>query len=238
MFLSSKLSLSLNGNMLKVLACCAMLFDHIGYAFIQEQSNGLYIWFCLIFGRIAFPVFAFLLAEGLYYTSNKKNYVLKMCLFAFISEIPFDMMSYGTIFELTHQNIYFSLALGLISCISVEKIEKWVSNRHVLMIFLEFFCIATFATIAHICRFDYGAYGVVAIYMCCIFRNKPSVAGFAESAVLLGLSVGELAASFSSCLLLFYNGERGKKNLKYIFYWFYPVHLLVIGFIRIFIANG
>ena len=100
------------------------------------------------------------------------------------------------------------------------------------MLLFECICVAIFAATAQLLHFDYGAYGITAIYLCYIFREFPLVAGIAESIVLASMGSGELAVIFSPLILMFYNGKRGKFNLKYPFYIFYPTHILILGITR------
>lgn len=228
----------LNGNMLKIIACLAMLLDHIGHTFIQNHNSSSYLWLSCVIGRLAFPIFVYLLAEGLYYTRDRKKYIGRMCLFALVSEFPYNLMMSGKMSDLTHQNVYFTLALGLIMCVFIEKIEEKTKDKELMMLFFECACVATFAAIAQLLHFDYGAFGIIAIYLCCKFREFPLVAGIAESIVLASMGTGELAVIFSPLILMFYNGKRGKLNLKYPFYIFYPAHILVLGIIRVLLIKG
>lgn len=228
----------LNGNMLKIIACFAMLLDHIGYTFIQNHNSSLYLWLSCVIGRLAFPIFIFLLAEGLYYTRDRKKYVGRMCLFALVSEIPYNLMMSGKLFGLTRQNVYFTLALGLIMCVFIEKIEENTKDKELIMLLFECVCVAIFAAIAQLLHFDYGAFGIIAIYLCYVFREFPLVAGITESIVLASMGSGELAVIFSPLILMFYNGKRGGLNLKYPFYIFYPAHILILGIIRVLLIKG
>lgn len=228
----------LNGNMLKIIACFAMLLDHIGYTFIQNHNSSLYLWLSCVIGRLAFPIFIFLLAEGLYYTRDRKKYVGRMYLFALVSEIPYNLMMSGKLFDLTRQNVYFTLALGLIMCVFIEKIEENTKDKELIMLLFECACVAIFAAIAQLLHFDYGAYGIIAIYLCYVFREFPLVAGITESVVLASMGSGELAVIFSPLILMFYNGKRGRLNLKYPFYIFYPAHILILGIIRVLLIKG
>ena len=163
----------LNGNMLKIIACFAMLLDHIGHTFIQNHNSSSYLWLSCVIGRLAFPIFVYLLAEGLYYTRDRKKYIGRMCLFALVSEFPYNLMMSGKMSDLTHQNVYFTLALGLIMCVFIGKIEEKTRDKELIMLFFECACVAIFAAIAQLLHFDYGAFGITAIYLCYIFREFP-----------------------------------------------------------------
>lgn len=130
------------------------------------------------------------------------------------------------------QNIWF-LLLNIFQ--KSDILETDIKKRRLLF---ECICVAIFAATAQLLHFDYGAYGITAIYLCYIFREFPLVAGIAESIVLASMGSGELAVIFSPLILMFYNGKRGKLNLKYPFYIFYPTHIFVLGIIRVLLIKG
>ncbi len=107
---------------LKILAIVTMLVDHTG-AILFPQFPVL-----RIIGRISFPIFAFLISEGLLHTSNVKKYLWRLFLFALISEVPFDLAFYGQLFHPQRQNIFFTLVLGLaaIAFLNVYRNRNWV----------------------------------------------------------------------------------------------------------------
>lgn len=199
-------------------------------------------------GRLAFPIFAFLLVEGYRHTSDIRKYFIRLFLFALISEIPFDLASTGQVFDLQKQNIFFTLATGLI-VLYLGKVAKWNQMGAIIGIVVSM-------VVAEALHFDYGIAGILLIVLIYYstkestvehaFRNASLVTGhypfswklrqnlgFAiVSAVLYFLFYGirQLYAVLAIVPISLYNGEYGRKNiiLKYIFYAFYPAHLLIL----------
>ena len=129
---------SFSGTALKTIACITMLVDHIGASCIEaglllpeletgEVSGGAWNQISLyqldrvlrFTGRLAFPIFCFLLVEGFVHTHDVKKYVRRLFLFALISEVPFDLAFFRTPFALDHQNVYWTLALGVLAMAGV-----------------------------------------------------------------------------------------------------------------------
>ena len=222
---------SLSGSTLKIIALIIMLIDHIGAVIVVRTMstpgfdhdfwNSLY-WPLRYIGRLAFPIFCFLLVEGFCHTSNVKKYFSGMVLFAIISEIPFDLALTGNLVDFRFQNVFWELAIGILAMIALRYIEK-NEFTYVLQIVLRLAVIAVFALGAEALQFDYGMYGIISIVALYVFRyNK-----------LLQLLVGavsfcwEQVAPLAFLLIALYNGKRGRK-IKYAFYIFYPAHLLLL----------
>jgi hypothetical protein len=234
---------SLSGSSLKWLAVITMLIDHIAAFLIEPYllNRGvnnislflandlpagsshyflyqLYVVFRLV-GRLSFPIFAFLLVEGFLHTRHLKRYITQLGLFALLSEIPFDLASEGVLLEFSHQNIFFTLFIGLL-CISLfdsfdEKNDsKWI----VLLLAL---------LISEIFKVDYSVIGLLSIFIFYYFHDHVLL-----RTVLNGLLfLINLTAIFALIPIQLYNGERGKQN-KIFFYLFYPGHLLLLFLIR------
>lgn len=202
-----------------------MLIDHIG-AYIFPDAY----WLRCI-GRLAFPIFAFFIAEGMRYTRSRKRYVLTLLVFAIISQIP-----YGFLREFYYLNILFTF---LIAIFAIFLIENYKKNETLYMIYLlllgSFLLFVEFLNIV-----DYGIFGVLLILVFYFVKDKKlSLSLGAACLVLLTLKMMLLAgftlrstvqflSILSLLLLYFYNGNKGKVNLKWLFYIFYPLHLLVI----------
>ena len=222
---------SFSGSTLKMIALVIMFIDHIGAVIVQRTMamegfnhdfwSSLY-WPIRYVGRLAFPIFCFLLVEGFVHTSNVKKYLKGMLLFALISEIPFNLGIAGTLFSLEYQNVFWELALGIMAMLSLEMIEKKKSNYWIQVV-LRIAVIIVFAGIAEVLNFDYGMYGIISIVALYAFREKR----------LMQLLIGavsfywEPVAPLAFLLIALYNGKRGR-NIKYAFYIFYPTHLLVL----------
>lgn len=203
----------LSSFVLKMMAIITMAIDHVGAVFFPQ-----YIILRII-GRLAFPIFCFLLVEGFYHTRDVHKYMLRLGIFAFVSEIPFDLAFFGTFIEFTHQNVFFTLFLGLLALYLLNT--KMLLVTKTVGVFLLMF-------LAELLHTDYGAIGILMILVFYSFREK-SIIKSASIGIINMLLVGgvQAYATFSIIPILLYNGRRGY-NLKYIFYAFYPVHLIII----------
>lgn len=205
----------MTGFQLKLLAMLAMTVDHIGAVFFPEIP--LLRWI----GRLAMPVLCFFIGEGLRHTRSPRRYLLRLTGFALLSELPFDLAFYGGI-EWGHQNVYFTLALGLLALWAIQSrgMEGWLLAL-------------TAALAAELLGCDYGMYGVLLILLLDRFHRARSeqLAG----AALLNLAFFGLQTQTLSLialpLLWLYNGKRGRDDRR-LFYLYYPAHLCVLGILR------
>lgn len=229
----------LTGSALKWIAILTMLIDHAGACLIEvfvmnaygtsplagrltgEQIMAWYDFdvYLRLIGRIAFPIFCFLLVEGAVHTRNMGKYMLRLALFAILSEVPFDLAFHNMLIFTGSQNVYLTLALGLAAVWILKgwKMEKWRLPVGLLL--------PAFA--ARLLQTDYGAVGVLVIVLMYLFREMPWIRAAACVFVLVTFHSLEWPAVFSFLLIALYNGERGRQP-KYFFYGFYPVHLLVL----------
>lgn len=207
----------LNSFSLKMIAIITMLIDHIGAVLFPGEMVFRYI------GRIAFPIFIFLMVEGFYHTGDVRKYEIRMVIFAFVSEIPFDLAFSGTVFDPENQNVFFTLAIGLIM---MDMLKRWEGT------YWKRACVLAGCVAAGIllCT-DYGGAGVLLIYFFYHFRESPA-AKFITTAVTAVACFGAIEAFclFAFIPILLYNGKRGP-SLKYVFYAFYPVHLTILSLI-------
>lgn len=212
----------LNSTHLKLIAILTMLLDHIGILFD--------ISFLRIIGRIAFPIFAFQIAEGYIYTSHVPKYMLKLFAFAIISEIPYDLFTYNALFDMKSQNVMFTLLFGLIViyCIDIIK-NKPTLKKFGFAVFGILFCFVFSIALLS----DYNLFGVLTVvtfYLCRNFR----FAWIAQTAcmALLSICIGgtQPFALLSLPFIWLYNGKKGSggKMLQYGTYSFYPVHQFVL----------
>lgn len=234
----------LSGNQLKLIAVLSMLTDHAGYALYNGIIEGtpepaaeypvLYgIYLSMrVLGRIAFPIFAYLLVEGFFHTGNRRKYILRMGIFAMISEIPFNLFLTGSLFFPQYQNVFFTFVIGLCMMSGMEAIRRRVFGE--LGLVLQLLLVVAASGLAWILCVDYQFYGIMLIAVFYWFYGR------AEWQCLLGflwqmnceamwISRGGLLVSF--LLLYLYNGERGKRKFGYAFYLFYPAHLLMLSWI-------
>lgn len=205
----------MTGFQLKLLAMLAMTADHIGAVFFPEIP--LLRWI----GRLAMPVLCFFIGEGLRHTRSPRRYLLRLTGFALLSELPFDLAFYGGI-EWGHQNVYFTLALGLLALWAVQSrgMEGWLLAL-------------TAALAAELLGCDYGMYGVLLILLLDRFHHARSEQ--LAAAALLNLAFFGLQTQTLSLialpLLWLYNGKRGRDDRR-LFYLYYPAHLCVLGILR------
>lgn len=204
---------------LKSIAMVTMLIDHIGFVFFPDQM------IFRIIGRIAFPLFAFLIVQGALHTSNWKKYAIRLLLFAIISEIPFDLATAGSFINFSSQNIFFTLVFGMLV---VEACIYFESQGKVMYGFGLAFLVGFICDVLHT---DYGMLGILLIYSFYICRYS-KMATTVMTIVLNFVGGGfQLFAGLAVVPIYFYNGTLGIKNkwLKYGFYAFYPVHLLILA---------
>lgn len=221
--MNEKSSGFLNNFTLKMIAILSMLIDHIGYIFLPGDS--LYAPSRAI-GRIAFPIFCFLIVEGFHHTRSHIDYLIRLSIFALISEIPFDLAFFGKLFDFQHQNVYFTLALGLGAIFCLEEMNT--HRRYAI----PFFLILATAFLIHC---DYGIGGVLLICMFYLTRETPWIR-LVLCALILYVFYGtpELYGLIAMVPITFYNGKRGP-HAQMLFYWFYPVHLLILHLIAVYL---
>lgn len=316
-----KKSNGITGSTLKIIAIIAMLLDHTAATiinrifivkgldridpnnlqvleeFFSENSTLMLTYgFMRLIGRLAFPIFCFLLIEGFVHTSNRMRYAIRLAIFALISEIPFDFAFYGSFYN-KHQNVFFTLLIGLLVmqcfCLIKEKAKnrKWLPIMAVAgaiaagftitysfinivrllftiitgeernnmlgpyiiislivgLIMLLIYYIMTkksslelssirFAdllvlivgmVIAQVLKTDYSGFGVLTIAVMYGFRKSHFKSMLAGCITLTIMAIFEAVAFLNLLFIRAYNGKRGL-NIKYVFYFFYPVHLLVL----------
>lgn len=243
----------LNGNTLKVIACICMFIDHIGAAIIlpafgagvqknifpYEQANFYYKMFRFI-GRSAFPIFAYLLVEGFYHTKNRLRYALSLFIFALISEYPYDLAFNKTEGDFMYSsNVMFSLFIGLLVIWAVDFFRKEFSMSDKKISRIAFYpastlVIAVGAYTAHVINCDYREFGIGIMLIFYFFHSFESVSFLASYFLLCGIN-NEFKSFPAFILLFFYNKKRGKDlgKLKYLFYIFYPAHLIALILIRL-----
>lgn len=227
-----KQGFSLTAFDIKIWACLFMLIDHIGFFFFPDL-----IIFRLI-GRLCFPLFAFMIANGFFFTHNRLQYLLRLAIFGTVIQIP-----YWLFFADNTLNIFFTLSLGLAS------IWLWYSNKERAPA-LGLLLVAACTVAAELIHADYGAYGVLLIFFAYLFfNNLPKLAWAwviinAVAFLIINFLVAGIADNFInyiqpvSLLSLFflhkYNRKEGIKA-PLLFYIFYPAHLTALYLILIFI---
>lgn len=203
----------LNNFTLKMIAIISMVIDHVGLIFFPAIPAFRAV------GRIAFPIFCFLIVEGFYHTRSHLNYLIRLTLFAILSEIPFDLAFRNTMFDWEHQNVFFTLALGLLAIFCLEEMNT--TKKFAIPLILIW-------GTAIVLRCDYGIGGVLLICIFYITRETPWVRLILCALVLyVFYNTSELYGLIAMLPITFYNEKRGPST-KMLFYWFYPVHLLVL----------
>lgn len=202
---------------LKMIALITMIIDHVG-AFLFPK----YIILRVI-GRISFPIFAFLAAEGFFHTRDLKKYMMRLAAFAFISEIPYDLISSGKILEFSHQNIFFTLFIGVFLMYTYSsQYSKAGKLGAVLLLLLA----------GDIFRTDYGAWGVLMIFCFYLFRDSMKEKIISVSFInIIAFGYVQAFAVIALWPISLYNGKKGR-SMKYFFYAMYPLHLLLLLLVK------
>lgn len=238
----------LTGNALKCIAVFTMLIDHIGalivekgilcsydidrmMAILETESGIRWYLFDIVLrsiGRLAFPIFCFLLVEGFLHTRNEMKYAGNLLLFAFISEIPFDLAFFDTPFFMGAQNVYFTLFFGVTM---MHFLKKQESNSWMQAVIVAVACVCAF-----LFKCDYMHWGILMIASFYLFRNMrfrqfltAGIAAAISSLTLFGTAVLSLLP------IACYNGRRGRLRAKYFFYIFYPMHIILLILLRYFL---
>ena len=214
-----------SGSTLKLIACAAMLTDHASKVFLSPASPAYLILSGLI-GRIAFPLFAFLLVEGFFHTHSRFHYGLHLLLFALAAEVPFDLALYGKPFFWQHQNTLFTLFLALLMLTLLESADAKLTSRPAQMA-AKIIIILAFALAAWLLHTDYDALGIGAVAAMYLLWGYGIMAAGMGCLVLNLASFANAGAFLALFPMVCYNGKRGLR-LKYVFYLFYPVHLLAL----------
>lgn len=230
-------SRGLDGGALKGIAAALMLTDHVGAILLPE------VLALRCVGRLAFPIFAFFIAEGYAHTRDFGRYFRRLAILAVVSEIPFNLEN-GAVFDLTRQNVLFTFCLALLTLRGLEALGRergfgrWAGCGLVLA--------AGFAA-GELLRTDYGGWGVVTVALLQLCRDgkyaklwlllaMAAVNGLGMGSLTMSVFGGEMPMQIFAVAALpviwLYNGQAGPKGLRRAFYVFYPAHLLVLEGIR------
>lgn len=212
----------LDGTVLKLIACLSMFIDHLGAVCFSGMMG------FRIIGRLAFPIYCFLLVEGAVHTRNMKKYILRMGIFALISEVPFDLAFYHRLVYMGHQNVFFTLGLGLLA---IWFLEHPIEQLDIPDVLYKLLVIIAAGLIAEFLNTDYGFTGIAVICIFYYLRGQPQLK-YSIAAILLAAMGGvEVYAVLALIPILLYNGQRGRqtKVMQYGFYIFYSAHLLLLA---------
>lgn len=233
----------LSGQAIRLIAISAMLCDHLWVTVVQGND-----WLTY-FGRIAFPLFAFLLVEGFFHTASRPVYLIRLLSLAAISEIPFDLVQSGHPFDSSYQNVLWTLSIGFLAMWAIQTVKGRISNTVVTGL-ATVLAAAAGAYLSDNLMTDYYGIGVLTVllfytmrglryaklgeFLGLVWINVVLLDGVTVDWSLWGLPISFPLQSFALFSLLFiwkYNGRRGPDSplLQRISYGFYPVHLLILG---------
>jgi len=243
------LRMGLSAFDLKLMAMVFMLCDHMWATIIHGHD-----WLTCI-GRLAFPIFAFLIAEGYAHTHDARAYRRRMLLWALISEIPFNLMTGGGLINPFHQNVIFTFWFALLI---LGRMDRAKGRGPVL----RWVVIAAWAALGYVVGFvtfvDYYGYGILMVVLFHLTREKPwgkllQLAGMVYINVILmkglvypvevlgreWLIPQQGLALLALVFIWLYNGRQGvySKTVRRVFYGFYPAHILILALIGIFVMN-
>lgn len=231
----------LSGNTLKILAAIFMTVDHIGLLFFPNE-----IIFRII-GRLAFPIFAFMIAEGARYTRHRLKYFLSVFILGLICQIVYFVTS-----ESLYMCILITFSLSLLILFSFKDLKAaiFVEEKDPKRIAKASLLFALSIALAYVgCEFleiDYGFAGIMAPLFASVFDfhgiDAPKALKSLDKAplrvlcfaigILMHAVTSGIAIQFYALLaiipLILYSGKRGKYNMKYFFYIFYPLHLVLL----------
>lgn len=222
----------ISAAVLKWIAVVTMVIDHFAAAVYWQMPDHDYnIYFIMRkIGRIAFPIYCFLLVEGFFHTKNVRKYLGSCFLFAILSEIPFDMAIFGRFYYPQGQNVYFTLCIGLLAMMFLDRYKYRYEAKYIL---LKLAIITLAAYAGELLEVDYHWRGVIFIIMFYYVRDMQE--WIRNFAVICAFAY-EITAPLALIPIHFYSGERGRQ-MKYLFYAIYPVHLLVFGLIRLYLGG-
>lgn len=239
----------LNALELKLLAMALMLCDHLWATVIPGSP-----WLNSI-GRLAFPIFAFQIVEGYFCTSDYPGYRNRLLLFALISELPFNLMTGGSLINPFEQNVIFTFLLGLLLIRFMERARAKNTPVYVLSILLSLGAGYVLGNLTFVNYFGAGVLTVLLFYLCrgrrlgwlglllgMLYLNGELIGGLIYEVSLLGFRFSFYQQSFAVLALIpiwLYNGQQGphSRHLQLACYWFYPVHMLVLSLIWLYAIN-
>lgn len=214
---------------LKWIAVTTMLIDHFAVAvYFQMAGCDLAYEIMRKIGRIAFPIYCFLLVEGFFHTGNVYRYIRNCLIFALLSEIPFDMAVFGRVVYPYGQNVYFTLSIGLCTLAVLDRFRYRHGTRYIAA---RLAVAGLSAYAAEILDVDYHWKGVLFILLFYYTRNLRT---WIRNLIGICAFAYEITAPLAFIPISLYNGRRGKQ-IKYFFYAVYPAHLLLFGLIRFYL---
>ncbi len=239
---SASKNFELTAAVLHIIAMTLMLMDHLWATLLPARE-----WLTCA-GRVAFPIFAFMAVEGYFHTRSFKKYILRMLLFAVLSEIPFDLMYGGTWFYPVHQNVLWTFLLGLLGVWLMEQVRKKGKTWMYLLVCV--LVVPAGLVLGTLCMVDYYGVGVLTVFVFYFLHGRKWWCFLGQLAALYWLNVELLGGlmypvqlfgmEFELCQqrlallalipIWLYRGRQGyrSKPFQYLCYAFYPVHMLLL----------
>ena len=239
---SASKNFELTAAVLHIIAMTLMLMDHLWATLLPARE-----WLTCA-GRVAFPIFAFMAVEGYFHTRSFKKYILRMLLFAVLSEIPFDLMYGGTWFYPVHQNVLWTFLLGLLGVWLMEQVRKKGKTWMYLLVCV--LVVPAGLVLGTLCMVDYYGVGVLTVFVFYFLHGRKWWCFLGQLAALYWLNVEVLGGlmypvqlfgmEFELCQqglallalipIWLYHGRQGyhSKPFQYLCYAFYPVHMLLL----------
>ena len=239
---SASKNFELTAAVLHIIAMTLMLMDHLWATLLPAKE-----WLTCA-GRVAFPIFAFMAVEGYFHTRSFKKYILRMLLFAVLSEIPFDLMYGGTWFYPVHQNVLWTFLLGLLGVWLMEQVRK--KGKIWMYLLVCVLVVPAGLVLGTLCMVDYYGAGVLTVFVFYFLHGRKWWCFLGQLAALYWLNVELLGGlmypvqlfgmEFELCQqglallalipIWLYRGRQGyhSKPFQYLCYAFYPVHMLLL----------
>jgi len=236
----------ISGAVVKNLAMIAMIVDHLAQliwapfvmdkGYLPNIAYGVYVVGTGVIGRMAMPLFSFLIAEGVFYTSNRRKYLLQVFLTGVLAFFPYIYLTGGVPLHFTNLNIMFAFSIAILAIMCMDRVEQsW----------LKIVIVIAACVLSEVTKCEYASPAILMVTAAYYFRDNKirqlcySMAGFvlgtAISAVYqdeLWTMEAEAPALLAFIVIALYNGERGKPLPKWVYYVFYPAHLAIIAIIR------
>lgn len=239
---SASKNFELTAAVLHIIAMTLMLMDHLWATLLPARE-----WLTCA-GRVAFPIFAFMAVEGYFHTRSFKKYILRMLMFAVLSEIPFDLMYGGTWFYPVHQNVLWTFLLSLLGVWLMEQVRKKGKTWMYLLVCV--LVVPAGLVLGTLCMVDYYGVGVLTVFVFYFLHGRKWWCFLGQLAALYWLNVELLGGlmypvqlfgmEFELCQqglallalipIWLYRGRQGyhSKPFQYLCYAFYPVHMLLL----------
>ena len=239
---SASKNFELTAAVLHIIAMTLMLMDHLWATLLPAKE-----WLTCA-GRVAFPIFAFMAVEGYFHTRSFKKYILRMLLFAVLSEIPFDLMYGGTWFYPVHQNVLWTFLLSLLGVWLMEQVRK--KGKTCMYLLVCVLVVLAGLVLGTLCMVDYYGAGVLTVFVFYFLHGRKWWCFLGQLAALYWLNVELLGGlmypvqlfgmEFELCQqglallalipIWLYRGRQGyhSKPFQYLCYAFYPVHMLLL----------